>query len=564
MSKVESAFLDDQAPERAGFLGETLLARGLLSEIQLEYALQKQKVEQGKLGRVLLRHGLIAELDLAQLLADQQGIAFVAVEKCEEPATEVIEIFNRELCLTHGFLPLRRRDGELEVLLGDGAASRVAELVFQRTGWRCCFLQGEFTKVAQLVRQTFYFVSNPIESLIEREVRRLGVDTDHAYSPEQLLEYLLHLAVRERATDIHIAPASESLHVLFRIDGVLRPMFGLPPALARLVMFIKLEADMNISEQRLPQDGSFHTKVLDQAFTIRVSTLVSIYGERMVMRLLPESSDYGGLTELGFLDKDVTVLEQLFARPAGMVLITGPTGSGKSTSLHSALRMQSLIERNVLTVEDPVEYRVPTAGQTEVNRRAGYDFGNALRHFLRHDPDVLLIGEIRDEETARAAVESASTGHLVLSTLHVSNVFGAVPRLNVLGLDRLTIADNLLAVINQRLLRQNCPFCSESVPFTDAEQSWLGLSEAASGMRGRGCGRCAGTGFYGRLPVYEILLVSPPIADAITEGKGRSALVGLANENGFSDIASISRWRVLQGQTTMDEVVRTIGGEVQA
>lgn len=562
MAKVELAVIDGTAaPVR---LGEALCERGQLTAVQLEYALQKQRVESGKLGQILLRHGLTSELNLAQLLAEQMGIGFVAVDKCPAPEIALLELFNRELCLMHGFLPLSRADGELRVLLGDGSAERVAELVFQRTGWRCGFVQGEFTKVVQLIRQTYYFASHPVESLIEREVRRLAGDRDHAYGPQQLLEYLLHLAVRERATDIHIAPASDSLHVLFRIDGVLRPMFGLPPPLARLLVFIKLEAEMNISEQRLPQDGSFHTRVLDQAFTLRVSTLVSIHGERMVLRLLPERSEFGGLVELGFLPKDVALLEQLFARPAGMVLITGPTGSGKSTSLHSALRMQSLIERNVLTVEDPVEYRVPTAGQTEVNRRAGYDFGNALRHFLRHDPDVLLIGEIRDEETARAAVDSASTGHLVLSTLHVSNVFGAVPRLHVLGLDRLTIADNLLAVINQRLLRQNCPFCSTAVAFSAAERRWLGDEAPSHGQRGQGCARCAGTGFYGRLPVYEVLLVSPAVAEAITEGEGRSKLLERVVANGFTDIAQLARWRVAQGQTTMDEVIRTLGGEVQA
>ncbi|WP_425917452.1 GspE/PulE family protein [Pseudomonas sp. GWSMS-1] len=562
MAKVELVVVDSaESPVR---LGEALCERGQLTAVQLEYAVQKQRVESGKLGQILLRHGLTSELNLALLLAEQMDIGFVAVDKCPTPELALLELFNRELCLMHGFLPLSRADGELHVLLGDGSIERVAELVFQRTGWRCSFVQGEFTKVAQLIRQTYYFASHPVESLIEREVRRLSGDSDHAYGPQQLLEYLLHLAVRERATDIHIAPASDSLHVLFRIDGVLRPMFGLPPQLARLLVFIKLEAEMNISEQRLPQDGSFYTRVLDQAFTLRVSTLVSIHGERMVLRLLPERSEFGGLVELGFLEKDVVVLEQLFARPAGMVLITGPTGSGKSTSLHSALRMQSLIERNVLTVEDPVEYRVPTAGQTEVNRRAGYDFGNALRHFLRHDPDVLLIGEIRDEETARAAVDSASTGHLVLSTLHVSNVFGAVPRLNVLGLDRQTIADNLLAVINQRLLRQNCPFCSTAVAFSAAERRWLAADAPSHGRRGQGCPRCAGTGFYGRLPVYEVLLVSAAVAEGITEGEGRNKLLERVAANSFTDIAQLARWRVAQGQTTMDEVIRTLGGEVQA
>src|SRR5690606_32504932 len=218
-----------------------------------------------------------------------------------------------------------------------------------RSGLRCHFIQGEYGKVARLIRQTYYFAQNPIETLLEKEIRRLAVDNDHAYSPEKLLDYLLHLAVRERTTDIHIAPSEHSLHVLFRVDGVLRPMWAMPNSLARLLGYIKLSAEMDISEQRRPQDGSFRATVLDSPLTVRVSTLITDSGERMVMRLLPEQSDLAGLEEMGFFPEDVSLLERLFAKPAGLILITGPTGSGKSSSLHAALRMQSLIERNVLT-----------------------------------------------------------------------------------------------------------------------------------------------------------------------------------------------------------------------
>ncbi|MGH8084320.1 MAG: GspE/PulE family protein [Lysobacter sp.] len=422
-------------------------------------------------------------------------------------------------------------------------------------------MQGEFTRVSQLIRHTYYFAQNPVESLLEREIKRISSDADHAYSPEKLLDYLLHLAVRERTTDIHIAPAEGSIHVLFRVDGVLRPMLAMQPSLHRLLGFIKLAAEMDISEQRRPQDGSFRASVLDSAVTVRVSTLISEMGERMVMRLLPEHSDLSGLAELGFFPEDVAALERMFAKPAGLLLITGPTGSGKSSSLHAALRMQSLIERNVLTVEDPIEYRVPGACQTEVNRRAGYEFGSALRHFLRHDPDVILLGEMRDGETAQAAIEAAATGHLVLSTLHVSGVFGVVPRLRPLGLEAQVIADNLLAVVNQRLVRQNCPFCSEAVDFTDAERHWLGIEDqpSAQGRRGSGCERCRGSGYYGRLPVYEILHLDDAIANAIADDAGREAVRTLAHANGFTDMVQIAKRRVILGQTSPAEVLRVVG-----
>ena len=242
-----------------------------------------------------------------------------------------------------------------------------------------------------------------------------------------------------------------------------------------------------------------------------------------------------------------------------MVLLTGPTGSGKSTTLHAALRLQALIERNVLTVEDPIEYRLATIGQTQVNRRAGYEFSTALRHFLRHDPDVILVGEIRDAETAQATVTASATGHLVLSTLHVASVFGVMTRLIPLGLAPQTIAENLVAVINQRLVRQNCNSCKTQVAATEQQKAWMGKHSCDHLMTSAGCKRCAHTGFYGRIPIYEILLVDETIANAISEGESRSSLSKTALKMGFEPMLEMAKWRISQGQTTFDEVWRVIG-----
>ncbi|KDD45001.1 type II/IV secretion system protein [Bordetella bronchiseptica MBORD901] len=540
-------------------LGGLMVERGLLTPVQLLYAEQKHTVEPLPLSRLLIQNGLAEERVVVATLAELQGIEFVAGDVLPEADPQVLAMFNRELCLTHNFLPLRRQDGELQVLLGEAVPARVAALVLQRTSLRCRFMQAEFSLVTRLIRHSYYFAQNPLESLLAREVRRLSDDPDHAFSPDKVLDYLLHLAVRERTTDIHITAEASSLHVLFRVDGVLRPMMALPPSLQRLLGYIKLTAEMDISDQRRPQDGSFRAHILDAALTIRVSTIVTEHGERMVMRLLPEHNNLSGLADLGFFAEDVERLERLFAKPNGLVLITGPTGSGKSSSLHAALRMQSLIERNVLTVEDPLEYRVPGAGQTEVNRRAGYDFTTALRHFLRHDPDVILLGEMRDAETAQAAVEAAATGHLVLSTLHVTSVFGVVPRLQPLGLDSQSIAENLLVVVNQRLVRQNCPFCAAEVTFTAAERAWLGVDEHATGRRGAGCGRCRQTGYLGRLPAYEILEIDETLANAIADTAGREAIRSLAHARGFRGMAELARERVRRGQTTAEEVLRVVG-----
>lgn len=540
-------------------LGEYLVAAGVVSPVVIDYALHKQKIEAAPLGKLLVDLGFTSGKDIARYLANQRQIPFVDLADLPAPSAEVAAAFNRNICLTHGFLPLRRVDQVIEVVLGDANPDAVADLVSRRLGLSTRFLQGQFEKVAQAVQQHYYFADHPPDRLIDSEVRRLEADVDRAYSPARLLDHLLHLAVRERATDIHLAPTARSRTVLMRIDGVMRPMFALSPALDRLVNYVKLQADMDASEQRLPQDGSFTARVLESGYTVRVSTLISEFGERMVMRLLPERSDLDKLEDLGFLPEDVRRMEKIFARPHGLILITGPTGSGKSTTLHAALRMQPVIERNVLTVEDPVEYRVPVACQTEVNRRAGYEFATAMRHFLRHDPDIILVGEIRDAETARAALDASSTGHLVLSTLHVGGIFGVVPRLKLLGVDTETIAENLVAVINQRLVRRICPHCRTEREATPQERQWLGDLARRQLFHGVGCTHCRGSGYLGRVPVYELLIVQREMADAIAADLPRGALRELAERAGLRPILDLSRQRVLAGETTLHEIERAVG-----
>ncbi len=552
------AVLRDKSPS----LGAALVSAGLVSAVAIDYVLQKQKIEKVPMGNLLVELGFASANEVARQLAGQRGLLFVNAAEMPEPDTAVAGVFNRALCMTYGFLPVREADGMIEVVLGDAQPDAVRELVQRKLGKACRFFQGEFDSVAQAIQQHYYFAEHPPARLIESEIRKLEADIDRAYSPARLLEHMLHLAVRERATDIHLAPTARSRSVLMRVDGVLRPVFALSPALDRLVVYVKLQADMDASEQRLPQDGSFTAQVMEHNFTIRVSTLISEFGERMVLRLLPERSNLDKLADLGFLEEDVAVMAKAFSKPHGLILITGPTGSGKSTTLHAALRMQPLIERNVLTVEDPVEYRVPVACQTEVNRRAGYEFANAMRHFLRHDPDIILVGEIRDSETARAALDASSTGHLVLSTLHVGSIFGVMPRLKLLGVDTETIAENLVAVINQRLVRRICPHCAKPRAASEDERRWLGQAHAEvppQVFHGTGCHHCRDTGYLGRLPVYEMLVVNRDLADAIASDANRAEIRQRALAAGMRPILTLARNRVLAGETTMEEILRTVG-----
>ena len=555
MSAVDARAARDLAEVLAG----KLLEAGLLDAVQLEYARQKNAVHGEPLWRIVISEGLAGEREVVALLSSVLQIDFLDIDSIEYPDQEVLALFNKEQCLTSNFLPLGFEDRDLLVLLGDALPDDIAQLVMRRLGMRCRFRLAPFSQVARLIRNAYYFAKNPPEKLLAQEVTLLTSDRDHAFTPEHLLSHLLHLAMRERATDIHITSGIASLHILFRIDGVLQPIRALPLSLGRLLGFIKITAEMDISEARRPQDGSFRAVVLDDALTVRVSTIVTEHGERMVMRLLPEAHEIKDLAALGFFPEDVETVAAAMANPAGLILITGPTGSGKSSTLHAGLRMQHLIERNVLTVEDPLEYRVPMAGQTEVNRKAGYDFGTALRHFLRHDPDVILVGEMRDAETAQAAVDAAATGHLVLSTLHVTSVFGVVPRLTPFGLVPQVIAENLKLVINQRLVRRLCSHCAEPVAFTPAECHWLEVGEGALGRHSLGCKRCRHTGFHGRLPLYELLMIDDRLANAIADSAGREAIRAMAAGQGFETIVKVAKRRVRLGQTTSEEVLRVIG-----
>lgn len=570
-----------ESEDQWGLFGNALTQAGLVSQAAIEYTLQKQKIEQRPLGNLLIELGFASAKEIARHLAIQQGMRFVEMDEIPEPDEAVTGVFNRSLCLTYGFLPIRENDdGQIEVVLGDAQPEIVAELVLRRLGKQCLLLRSDFSSVFRAIQQHYYFAERPPARLIEAEIRKLEEDVDRAYSPETLLNHMLHLAVRERATDIHLAPTSRSRSVLLRVDGVLRPVFALSSALDRLVVYAKLRAEMDVSEQRLPQDGSFTAQVMDSQYTIRVSTLVAEFGERMVLRLLPERSNLDKLTDLGFLQEDLDTLTRSFSRPYGLILITGPTGSGKSTTLHAALRMQPLVERNVLTVEDPVEYQVQVACQTEVNRKAGYTFANAMRNFLRHDPDIILVGEIRDSETAQAALDASSTGHLVLSTLHVGSIFGVIPRLKLLGVDAETIAENLVTLINQRLVRRICPHCKSSRPATEEEMRWLqttpaheqepstaghaaqtGEDRSLHLFYGAGCQHCRNTGYLGRLPVYEILSVSRELADAIASDAARGQLRQLALASGMRPITTLARQRILAGETTLEEIQRAVGSD---
>lgn len=544
-------------------IGSLLLTKNLITSEQLKYALQKQKVTNEKLGELLVRLGMITDYELAPILSNQLNLDYYNFSEIEKPDPKVLGMFNQELCLKSKFLPIKRNGDVLEVIVGNADLKNVSQIVAKKSGLRPRLIMADFGKVVSSIKYHYFFSNYPIEDLVQREIDILKKDNDQVHSPDTLLDYLLHLAVKHRATDIHIQPDANSAHVSFRVDGVLQPIIGMSKAVVRLISSIKMRAKMDITEQRLPQDGSFSADVIDTPYDIRVSTLSTEYGENVVMRLLPGGVLVRNLEQLGFLHKDLEIMKKMFSQPAGIILLTGPTGSGKTTTLHAGLRAHGLSGKNILTIEDPIEYKLPIICQTQVNRKANYTFGTAITHFLRHDPDVMLIGEIRDTETALAAMTAAETGHLVLSTLHVNSSIGVIPRLKALGINSQIIADSLVGVVSQRLLRKICPHCSES--YIPDIKEWNQVSDAAEIAplkRGKGCQECGDSGFIGRTPIYELLPVGKNFTHAIANDASRKEISDLIENMGLTSIRQMAKETVVKGITSVEEYRRIIGSEL--
>jgi general secretion pathway protein E/type IV pilus assembly protein PilB len=538
-------------------IGDILKEKGLVNDAQIRFALQVQKVTGEKLGQTLTRIGLVSEFDLAHCVSEQLELEHIDLEKIQ-PDLTVLKRFNRNTCLNQRIFPIREENGRLVVATSDLPDQRLEQTVLRTVGMRPVFVLSEESKVVSAIYNYFYFLDNPIEQLIQREIDILSSDASLTIDPDNFITLLLLLAIKNRTSDVHIKPMPQGINIAFRIDGVLNSILFLPPNLQRIVTAIKLAAGMDISEQRLPQDGRWSLTLLERKYDIRASSIVTPYGENMVLRLLSQERANFSMEGLGFLPEDVDKIRNVFDEPYGIVLLTGPTGSGKSTTLVAGLTSLDLLSKNVLTVENPIEYLVPLARQTQVNLAAGYDFSRAMPSFLRHDPDIILIGEMRDEKTARTALTAATTGHLVLSTLHSNTSLGALPRLRGLGMDNLTIAESLLAVISQRLVRTICPHCRETYRPDKNELEYLGV-ETKELLRGKGCDFCNNTGYFGRTLIYEALFINKDFRIALEQEKEMFELQKIALDSGFRPMAEIGVQKVLAGDTTVAELQRVLG-----
>lgn len=544
--------------ERKKPIGVLLKEKGLITEAHVQYALQEQKVTKEKLGELFERLGFVTEHDVVITLADQSGTEYFDVDGIV-PDEAVLKLFNKNLCINNVFLPLRRAQQAIEVAVHNVSDEKIAQLITRQSGLQPQFYIAERTKIINAINKFYYFLENPVEKLIDNEVRILSQDKEMARGMDKLIEHILHLAVKMRATDIHIRPMKNSLNISFRVDGVMTSVSSFPVGLYRLVSSLKMKADMDIAEQRLPQDGRFTATILNNTYDFRASTIVSPEGENMVLRLLPLESAVMGMDELGFLPEHIEIVEKIFKEPYGIILLTGPTGSGKSTTLYAGVRRLNLLEKNLITVEEPIEYSIPLVRQTQVNEKAGYTFASAIRYFLRHDPDIILVGEIRDSETAATAVTAATTGHLVMSTLHTNSALGVIPRLKDLGVRPFLIADSLIGVVNQRLIRRICNACKTAYSPSDKEKAYLDDDSVTTLYKGTGCEVCSGSGYFGRTLVYEILMVHQELALLIEQEADLRLIMEKIQQNGYVDMAGTTIAKVKQGITTSEEALRTLG-----
>jgi MSHA biogenesis protein MshE len=505
-------------------LGELLIAQGYLTEPQLTEALAAQKASGRKLGRVLVETGLVSEAQIATALARQFGIPFVDLAQAS-PKPELIKLLPETQARRFRALVIGEEGGALQVGMADPtdlfAYDEIHRLVRRDITLAAVTESSLLAAIDRLYRRTDEIsgLARELQQELSDEPLDFGIPSAGAEDAPvvKLIQSMFEDAVAVRASDIHIEPQEKNLQLRFRIDGVLHPQTEADLRIAgALAIKLKLMAGLDISEKRLPQDGRFAMTVRGNPVDVRFSTLPTQYGESVVMRLLNQSAGILSLDRVGMPAAMLERFRAIIHHPSGLVLVTGPTGSGKTTTLYGALSELNTPDRKIITVEDPVEYRLPGINQVQANDKIEFSFARALRSMLRQDPDVILVGEMRDSETAHIGLRAALTGHMVFSTLHTNDAASTPVRLLDMGVPRFMVANALAAVLAQRLVRKVCAICA--APYTpDArEASWLRDAGNPRGewMKGAGCGQCSHTGYSGRMAVYEMLEFTPELADA--------------------------------------------------
>jgi general secretion pathway protein E len=555
-------------------LSAILLESGKIDKDKLDKVLSTQSSSTEELGRRLVDLGLISEMVLLETLSEYLGIPFVSL-KDFPPQAIMLENLSEKFMRQYKFAPLSLDDNVLTIALNDPYDVFAPDAVKMATGYEVVINLAREEEILDAVGRLFNTDTTSMGRIIEDigkdDVEDLTVDdegdVDHlkdlaSEAPViRLVNLLITRAIELRASDIHLEPFEGDFKVRYRVDGVLHDEEAPPKRLqAAVISRIKIMAKLNIAERRLPQDGRIKLRVLGKEIDFRVSTLPTMFGESVVLRILDRESVILDLEKLGFPDYDLTKFRDLINRPYGIILVTGPTGSGKTTTLYAGLSEINSPEKKIITVEDPIEYQLGGVNQVQVKSGIGLSFANILRSILRQDPDIIMIGEIRDAETAEIAIHSALTGHLVFSTLHTNDAAGAVTRLLEMGMENYLISSSLIGIMAQRLVRVICPECKEPYTPEVGVMEELGISHTEVTkldiFKGRGCKNCANTGFRGRKGIYELLMMNDEIRELILDKTPSNVIKEKGRAQGMKTLREAGWNKVKAGVSTVSEVLR--------
>jgi len=567
-------------PMRWRQLGDILIEDQGVSEEVVRQALREQENNHLKLGEIIRQKGLASEAALAEALATQSGMEYISEPLVKASALHLLTTVPISYAKENLAIPLEIDRQTIRLAVADPNNNRILNDLSVLTGCRIIPCLASPDKLIQAINQGYEALSGDGDNGMSMSDISSGEGvTDEPVQMEDLLDTsdeapiirfvngLVTQAYRQRASDIHIEPFETAMVVRYRVDGILYEVQR-PPlrALPNIVSRLKIMANLDIAEKRLPQDGRFSVRIAGRQADVRVSTLPTAFGERVVLRLLDKSSEMLTLKDIGIGADLLPLIDKMIHKSHGIFLVTGPTGAGKTTTLYSALSKINSQQQNIITVEDPIEYQLPGVGQIQVNPKIDLTFANGLRSILRQDPDVIMVGEIRDGETAKIAVQAALTGHLVFSTLHTNDSAGALARLVEMGVEPFLASSALVGVLAQRLVRTICPYCRISYrpeeklleELTEGEV----LPEGAVFYRGRGCSHCMQVGYLGRTGLYELLEVTDPIRRLVTENADAATIRKQALKMGMQPLRQAGLDKVLSGQTTVEEVLRVTQEEV--
>ncbi|BCG61317.1 GspE/PulE family protein [Paenibacillus sp. URB8-2] len=542
-------------------LGDLLVENGIISQEQLEEALVEQLKSKRKLGDLLISQGYITEQQLIEVLEFQLGIPHVSLFKYQiDPA--ITQIIPESMAKRYQVLPFMKEGGKLMVAMADPLDYFAIEDLRMSTGFR---IEPAISTRDELQRAIarHYGMRDSMSQMMgelpsQEEIEETEI-TDEDSPIVRLVNQMIQQAVQLRASDIHVDPGENNLAIRYRIDGTLRTERLIPKQMQGFITArLKIMARLNIAERRLPQDGRIKMQFEYKMVDIRVSSLPTMHGEKIVLRLLDLSIGVKSVDNLGFSDGNAEAFKEMIGKPYGILLITGPTGSGKTTTLYSALNQLNEESVNIITVEDPVEYQLEGINQVHVNPAIGLTFAAGLRSILRQDPNIIMVGEIRDTETAAIAIRASLTGHLVLSTLHTNDAISTVSRLRDMGVEPYLIASSLIGVVSQRLVRKICTECKEAYVPSQQESIMLGKYGLKREVmhRGRGCGSCNTTGYRGRIAIHEVLTIDDHVRQLITNSASVEELRAAAKERGLVQLMEDGFLKVSQGLTTLQEVLR--------